>query len=81
MAANAHSIPFQIIPPCPIMSTLISVPAGRCVRRSPDTKWIDPQAEKGLVEMRFEDDLMHLCELGGIILPAQGTAIADVSPG
>ena len=43
------------------MSTLISVPAGRCLRRSLETKWIDPQPDKGLIEMKFEDDLMHLC--------------------
>ncbi len=46
------------------MSTLISIPAGRCSRRSPDTKWIDPQPDKGSIEMRFEDELMHLCECG-----------------
>ena len=45
------------------MATLISIPAGRCVRRAPDQRWVDPQPTKGLIEMRFEDDLMHLCEL------------------
>ncbi|KAI9633084.1 proteasome complex subunit Rpn13 ubiquitin receptor-domain-containing protein [Dioszegia hungarica] len=42
------------------MSILISVPAGRCHRRSPDSKWVDPAPEKGSIEMKFEDDLMHL---------------------
>ena len=41
---------------------LLSVPAGRCIRRSPEEKWVDPQPDKGLLEMLVEDDLMHLCE-------------------
>jgi hypothetical protein len=44
------------------MSILISVPAGRCFRRAPDSKWVDPQPAPGLIEMKYEDDLMHLCE-------------------
>jgi hypothetical protein len=44
------------------MAALISVPAGRSVRRSQDSKWVDPLPEKGLIEMKFEDDLMHMCE-------------------
>jgi hypothetical protein len=44
------------------MSAVISVPAGRSIRRSQDSKWIDPQAEKGAIELKYEDDLMHLCE-------------------
>ncbi|WWD20146.1 hypothetical protein CI109_104622 [Kwoniella shandongensis] len=42
------------------MSALISIPAGRCHRRSEDSKWIDPSAEKGLLELSLEDDLLHL---------------------
>ncbi|KAK8849521.1 hypothetical protein IAR55_004855 [Kwoniella newhampshirensis] len=42
------------------MSTIISVPAGRCHRRSEDSKWVDPSPEKGLLEMNLEDDLLHL---------------------
>jgi hypothetical protein len=44
------------------MAALISVPAGRSVRRSQDSKWVDPLPEKGLIEMKLEDDLMHMCE-------------------
>ncbi|GFZ50017.1 hypothetical protein JCM24511_07770 [Saitozyma sp. JCM 24511] len=42
------------------MAALISVPAGRSVRRSQDSKWVDPLPEKGLIEMKLEDDLMHM---------------------
>jgi hypothetical protein len=51
------------------MSILISVPAGRCHRRSPDSKWVDPAPEKGSIEMKFEDDLMHLCKLPKYLPP------------
>ena len=44
------------------MATLISIPAGRSFRRT-GTKWVDPQPEKGLIELAYQDDLMHLCEL------------------
>ena len=44
------------------MAAIISVPAGRSLRRSPETKWVDPQPDKGLLEMKMEDGLMHLCE-------------------
>lgn len=43
------------------MSYLISVPAGRAFRRE-NSKWVDPQPEKGLIQMKLEDDLMQLCE-------------------
>lgn len=39
---------------------LLSVPAGRSFRRQ-GTNWVDPQPEKGLIELSFEDDLLHLC--------------------
>lgn len=41
------------------MSYLISVPAGRAFRRE-NSKWVDPQPEKGLIQMKLEDDLMQL---------------------
>ncbi|ORY34863.1 proteasome complex subunit Rpn13 ubiquitin receptor-domain-containing protein [Naematelia encephala] len=41
-------------------SNLISVPAGRSTRRSPNERWVDPQPDKGFLQMRLEDDLMHL---------------------
>lgn len=44
------------------MATVMSVPAGRCSRRAPDSKWVDPSADKGLLEMKLEEDLMRLCE-------------------
>lgn len=43
------------------MSYLLSVPAGRAFRRE-NSKWVDPQPEKGLIQMKLEDDLMQLCE-------------------
>ncbi|WVO13772.1 hypothetical protein L204_101394 [Cryptococcus depauperatus] len=42
-----------------LTACLISVPAGRCHRRDENSNWVDPHAEKGLVLMRLEDDLMH----------------------
>ncbi|KAK1923710.1 proteasome complex subunit Rpn13 ubiquitin receptor-domain-containing protein [Papiliotrema laurentii] len=41
------------------MTTLLSVPAGRSIRRQ-GTNWVDPQPEKGLLELSYEDDLMHI---------------------
>jgi hypothetical protein len=50
------------------MSALMSVPAGRCVRRSLQENWVDPQPEKGSIELKYEDDLLHLCALSDSIL-------------
>jgi hypothetical protein len=34
------------------MAALITIPAGRCFRRSQSAKWVDPQPEKGMIEIR-----------------------------
>lgn len=43
------------------MSVLISVPAGRCDRRA-GTKWVDAKPEKGALELKLDDGLLHFCE-------------------
>ncbi|WVQ79366.1 hypothetical protein IAT38_001463 [Cryptococcus sp. DSM 104549] len=42
------------------MAAQISVPAGRCHRRDESSKWVDSNPEKGLIELKVEDDLVHL---------------------
>ncbi|ODN78506.1 hypothetical protein L202_04133 [Cryptococcus amylolentus CBS 6039] len=41
------------------MSYIVSVPAGRCHRREENSNWVDPQAEKGAIQLRLEDDLLR----------------------
>jgi hypothetical protein len=43
---------------------MLSYKAGRAVRRSEDSNWVDPVAEKGTLEFELMDDLAQLSESG-----------------
>lgn len=40
------------------MSTTITLPAGRSFRRSQSAKWVDPQPEKGTIEIRPDQGII-----------------------
>lgn len=42
---------------------MLSYKAGRAVRRSEDSNWVDPIPEKGTLQFELMDDLAQLSEL------------------
>ncbi|CAK9784447.1 hypothetical protein CC85DRAFT_259001 [Cutaneotrichosporon oleaginosum] len=41
------------------MSLLVAVPAGRSLRRSDAAKWVDPQPEKGVIEVSIDQGIVN----------------------
>ncbi len=41
------------------MSALIAVPAGRSLRRSDNAKWVDPQPDKGTIEVSLDQGIVN----------------------
>ncbi|KAL1408227.1 hypothetical protein Q8F55_005033 [Vanrija albida] len=41
------------------MSALIQLPAGRSFRRSQEAKWVDPQPEKGTIELSLDQGIIN----------------------
>ncbi|KAK4688204.1 hypothetical protein P7C73_g1904, partial [Tremellales sp. Uapishka_1] len=39
---------------------VLSIPAGRCTRRSPQENWVDAQPDRGVLQLRTRDDLVHV---------------------
>lgn len=44
------------------MSALIQIPAGRSIRRSDNAKWVDPQPEKGTIELSLDQGIVNFSE-------------------
>lgn len=40
------------------MASVITIPAGRSFRRSQSAKWVDPQPEKGMIELRPDQGIL-----------------------
>jgi len=40
------------------MAAVITIPAGRSFRRSQSAKWVDPQPEKGIIEVRPDQGII-----------------------
>lgn len=45
----------------PTMSVVV-VPAGRSYRRTESAKWVDPQPEKGVIEINLEQEIVNFSE-------------------
>ncbi|TXT13338.1 hypothetical protein VHUM_00705 [Vanrija humicola] len=41
------------------MSALVQLPAGRSFRRSQEAKWVDPQPEKGTIELSLDQGIIN----------------------
>lgn len=46
------------------MSALVYLPAGRSIRRSDNAKWVDPQPEKGTIELSLDQGIVNFGESG-----------------
>lgn len=45
--------------PYSLTMSVVFLPAGRSYRRTESTKWVDPQPEKGLIEINLEQDIVN----------------------
>lgn len=46
------------------MSALVQLPAGRSFRRSQEAKWVDPQPEKGTIELSLDQGIINFGAYG-----------------
>lgn len=51
------------------MSALVYLPAGRSIRRSDNAKWVDPQPEKGTIELSLDSGIVNFGESISLHLP------------
>lgn len=45
------------------MSAVVVIPAGRSLRRSDNAKWVDPQPDKGTIEVNLDQGIVNFGEL------------------
>lgn len=42
---------------------VVYLPAGRSYRRTESAKWVDPQPEKGVIEINLDQEIVNFSEL------------------